>query len=75
MKTKMIGYREDWDSVSPERIVENSFRLLGRREKGLGCVKHELIDELGGYLGGKFEARNERIYEKVKKIKRLRERK
>ena len=71
----MIGYRSDWDSVDPQEIVDNSFRLLGRRDKGLGSMKHELIDEFYWYFGDRFEERTEKLYEKIKRVKELRKKK
>ena len=75
VKTKMIGFRSDWDSAEPHEIVENSFRLFGRRGTGLGTIKHELIDEFYWYYGDKFEERTEQLYEKIQRVKLLRKKK
>jgi hypothetical protein len=39
----MIGNVTFWDAIQPEKVVEGSFKLLGKRKHGAGNLMHEMI--------------------------------
>ena len=72
--TKMVGNLRDWDTASPQDIVEGSMRLLGKRSHGSGCIRHELVQEFMWIVGWATKRRFKDMVQRAERLEKARRR-
>jgi len=76
VSTKMIKYqKQDFETRSPEDVIEACFRDLGSRDRTFGHISHELIHAYSAIMPEKYveNFRKTRMLEVVNKIRAIKE--